>query len=72
VAREIGIRDHDAASHDDDMWWASYYTGNKWKKKGMRAREKPQGREGRKGKTKAISSLFSCAPRVLAVFLIFC
>jgi len=30
----VGIRSYNAASHDDDTWWASYYTSNKWVKNG--------------------------------------
>ncbi|WP_437725896.1 DNRLRE domain-containing protein [Sorangium sp. So ce861] len=30
----VGIRDYEAASHDDDTWWASYYASNKWVKNG--------------------------------------
>ncbi|WP_437611680.1 DNRLRE domain-containing protein [Sorangium sp. So ce834] len=30
----VGIRDYEAASHDDDTWWSSYYASNKWVKNG--------------------------------------
>ncbi|KYF51494.1 hypothetical protein BE08_22510 [Sorangium cellulosum] len=30
----VGIRDYEAASHDDDTWWASYIASNKWVKNG--------------------------------------
>lgn len=29
------VRDYDAAQHDDDTWWASYYSANKWLKNGL-------------------------------------
>jgi hypothetical protein len=28
-------RDYDATQHDDDTWWASYYSANKWLKNGL-------------------------------------
>lgn len=31
----VGIRDYEAASHDDDTWWASYYASNRWLKNGV-------------------------------------
>ncbi|KYF84895.1 hypothetical protein BE17_00895 [Sorangium cellulosum] len=30
----VGLRDYEAASHDDDTWWSSYYASNKWVKNG--------------------------------------
>jgi hypothetical protein len=30
----VGIRDYEAAGHDDDTWWSSYYTSNRWLKNG--------------------------------------
>lgn len=30
----VGFRDYEAANHDDDTWWASYYASNKWVKNG--------------------------------------
>ncbi|XXY46396.1 DNRLRE domain-containing protein [Sorangium sp. So ce269] len=30
----VGLRDYEAASHDDDTWWASYIASNKWVKNG--------------------------------------
>lgn len=30
----VGLRDFDAATHNSDTWWASYYTQNKWVKNG--------------------------------------
>jgi hypothetical protein len=29
-----GIRDRSSTEHDDDTWWASYYTANEWLKNG--------------------------------------
>jgi hypothetical protein len=31
----VGLRDYEAATHDDDTWWSSYYTSNKWMKNGV-------------------------------------
>lgn len=30
----VGVRDCIASSHDDDTWWASYYTANRWVRDG--------------------------------------